>query len=99
LTGLPDSLDAIDAVFTSLKNFFPGRVETSCDLVSTLKYAANPKLNVVKFEKELARQEATEAALELEDAILRSVADCKEFHTTHRYSLFEIYSDFADLIK
>ena len=93
LLSKPEPCD-VDCVLDSLRNTYPGTVESSCDLLGLMRNTASPNLSIVQFEECVSR-----SGDDLEEALRTSVQRCMEFLSTHQYSLYEVYGDFEDLIK
>ncbi len=95
LQHLPSGFDNFPGVSRALVRAFPGRVETSCELLSLLRHSAGAKRLRLVRHRPAQGQEEEDATEQIDTLVDR----CRRFFDAHEYSLFETYGEeFRDLI-
>ncbi|CAB4055870.1 DICER1 [Lepeophtheirus salmonis] len=83
----------LDKRLSKLENTFGNRIETSCEVLTTLRYVSKPRFGVLTF---IQSKEPNEVESQIENSIQGFI----NFLKNHRFSLEETYGeDFEDIIQ
>uniref|UniRef100_A0A0K2UZN8 ribonuclease III n=1 Tax=Lepeophtheirus salmonis TaxID=72036 RepID=A0A0K2UZN8_LEPSM len=87
------TLGSLDKRLSKLENTFGNRIETSCEVLTTLRYVSKPRFGVLTF---IQSKEPNEVESQIENSIQGFI----NFLKNHRFSLEETYGeDFEDIIQ
>ncbi|QQP56858.1 Endoribonuclease Dicer1, partial [Caligus rogercresseyi] len=87
------TLRSLGTRLSKLESMYGNRVETSCDVLTTLRYVSKPRFGILSY---ITPKDPDEMELKIE----KSLEGFISFLGTHRFSLEETYGDdFDDLIQ
>ncbi len=95
------SFENLDQISAQLRKVFPGKMESSCELLSLLRHSASAnKMCIVRSPGPKQKTSSEEDEIKAVHKIREILDDCSKFLDDHEYSLLETYGEeFMDLIE